>query len=62
MEPIARQWCRYHNIHQDDPRHDYTYPVCEKYLRPSIRREDWMARLRQFIALVRTGVIDYKGG
>ena len=37
---IASQWCQFHNCHQDDPRHEYIYEVCEGRLRPSTREED----------------------
>jgi hypothetical protein len=34
------QWCLIHNIHQDDPSHDYDHRVCEGHHRPATSREE----------------------
>jgi hypothetical protein len=46
---IAKQWCLLHGSHQDDPNHDYTYPECERNLRPAT----WLENLRVRLTAIR---------
>lgn len=39
------QWCKRHACHQDDPRHAYEYPECERHLRDATLTENLRAAL-----------------